>query len=448
MRHLPPSTKDGPTQSSTRPGKHSCWLLLVAVLLASPPVRAGLTEDVATLESVWASQARVARLPPRLVERDRNRRIPLAASSLDARAGHCVTVAALSVVDSAFLLRFLPQAHTRLSARDLTPHKSVAGAAEVTRCGAEREALSRLAVEMRSPRAVVEFIVAQSARPLPSLRKALPHRDPGPARERYDQEPKPRAPPLHERAQRFARRCEREGAYDVNQSTIRSGYAGTGGTILRLDEGCHRVAVLAPPTPSGAARGVDIDLDLVWPRTGAIAASDHGSSADATVEVCVGRPDVIALHYSGASPRSEVTVLHARWSSPGGLPRHWSHDLRALVSHALLNHGHRGHLGTPVQQAMGVGGKTTLPVELVPGRCYLVTAAVFRGDPAGLLLSVDVGGRAHRNHGGTTGRSTALGMCSGPDDHALVEVSARGGSLAWFLAVWDTGPGPLDTGVP
>jgi hypothetical protein len=193
---------------------------------------------------------------------------------------------------------------------------------------------------------------------------------------------------------------------------------------------------------------VDLDIDLVWPRTGRVAASDHGSSADATADVCVGRRDVIALHYSGASPRSEVLVLHASWSPPGGLPQNWSHDLRALMSRALLHHGHRGHVGTPVHQAIGVGGDTMLPIELVPGRCYVVAAGVFRGEPASLLLSVDVDGRGQRNHGGFDGLSTALGMCSGAADRARVEVGAHGGSLAWFLAVWDTGPGPLDLGDP
>jgi hypothetical protein len=448
MRHLPPSTKDGTTQPSARPGKHSRWLLLVALLLVSPSLRADLLQDVLALKSAWASHARVTHLAPRLVERNHNRRIPISASSLDASDEGCVTIAALSVVDSSFLLRFLPQAKSPPSAHDLTPHKSIAGAVQVTRCGANREAIARLAVEMRSPRAVVEFLVAQSATPLPSLRQILPHRDPGPVRERFDHDPMPRAPPLAERARRFVQRSQREGAYDVAASTLHSGYAGTGGSILRLHEGCHRLAILAPPTPLGAARGVDLDVDLVWPRTGTIAASDHGSSADATVQVCVGRPNVIALHYSGASPRSEITVLHARWSPPGGLPRHWSHELRALVSGALLRQGHRGPLGTPVHQAMGVGGQTALPIELVPGRCYVVTAVVFRGEPAGLLLNVDVGGRVHRNHGGPGGRSTALGVCSGPYDRALAKISARGGSLAWFAAVWDTGPGPLETEIP
>ena len=73
-------------------------MVLAASLLISPPLRADLDGDVSTLQAAWATQAKVAHLPPRLVERSDDQPIPLQASSLDPSGGDCLTVAALGVV--------------------------------------------------------------------------------------------------------------------------------------------------------------------------------------------------------------------------------------------------------------------------------------------------------------------------------------------------------------
>src|SRR5690606_6453289 len=127
----------------------------------------------------WAGSSKVTALKPRLLERGSIRRLFLSRRSTDPNSEGCTTVAVLGAPSTNFLLRFLPSAENHLVQRDW-PEPSIAGVARLTRCGARKSMFERLAVEMRSPRGVLEFLVAHSSEPAPSLLEALPHRNPGP----------------------------------------------------------------------------------------------------------------------------------------------------------------------------------------------------------------------------------------------------------------------------
>src|SRR5690606_11173810 len=143
------------------------------------PVRADLQGDVERLKLAWAGSAKLEELKPVLMERGSMRRLFLPREATNPNSEDCTTIAVLGSPSTNFLLRFLRSEDDAMLGRDW-PEPSIAGATQLTRCGARKSMLGRIAVEMRSPRGVLEFIVAQSSEPAPSLLKALPHRDPGP----------------------------------------------------------------------------------------------------------------------------------------------------------------------------------------------------------------------------------------------------------------------------
>ncbi|HLV21971.1 MAG TPA: hypothetical protein VKZ49_13850, partial [Polyangiaceae bacterium] len=151
-------------------------------LLAAPASAADLGADAARLASSWARLGRVDRLEPRLLERGEIRPL-LLPPGLPKRVdeGTCTTLVVLGALSTNFVLRFLPAEGRSPLAQGDWPEVSVAGAAELTRCGSRRGSLKRVVVEMRSPRGVLEFLVVETrGKPEPTLRSVLPHRDPGP----------------------------------------------------------------------------------------------------------------------------------------------------------------------------------------------------------------------------------------------------------------------------
>jgi len=141
---------------------------LVCVLLALLTARsahAALGADVERLKLAWAQQGKLLELSPRLLERGGVRRLFLPRDATDPNTDDCTTIAVLGAPSTNFVLRFLPTDDEEAS-RDW-PEPSVAGAAQLTRCGARKGLLGRIAVEMRSPRGVLEFIVARSTEPPP-----------------------------------------------------------------------------------------------------------------------------------------------------------------------------------------------------------------------------------------------------------------------------------------
>jgi hypothetical protein len=337
----------------------------------------------------------------------------------------------------------LPDAPVGPPPPDEWPEGSVAGAAQVVRCGARKETLARLAVEMRSPRAVLEILVAETRAAPPLVRAVLPHRDPGPVVMAIAGGPPPTSIPIKRRAAAIEARARRESAAAVTQTLMNANSEGMGSVVVRFEPGCHRVDVLSPAASERLGRtGVDLDVQVAT-ASGDVLASDATESADASVSFCMGQADAARIQFIGSLPSAPVVLLVARWELPQGLPKHWPPEARAAAAEAIRGHHDRA-LGTAlVYESLGVAGMTLLPLEVEPGACYLVALAAARGRSGGLALSAAIGAESVQNQGSPEDSGTALAFCAGSQSRAVLEVDARGTGLVWLLGMWQTGRVPV-----
>src|SRR5690606_35104457 len=245
----------------------------------------------------------------------------------------CTTIAVLGSPSTNFLLRFLRSEDDAMLGRDW-PEPSIAGATQLTRCGARKSMLGRIAVEMRSPRGVLEFIVAQSSEPAPSLLKALPHRDPGPPGRLRETGPPASLPPLAERVLAAKRRNARDNAEDPYERKLQASRNGGGQKLYRLDPGCHRFDVLGEINED-QEQPLDIDVVVVAVGEQQVVAEDRSDNPDASVQFCLGRREIVKLDFQGAPPRSNVTLVLGSWPLPPGLPEVWGAQARAGMAEAV-----------------------------------------------------------------------------------------------------------------
>lgn len=403
--------------------------------------RADLETDVTRLRRAWEKHGQVTQLRPDLLERGGVRPITLAASLLDPSGG-CTTVAVLGAPSTNFLLR-LPSWPSRDDVLSITPEASVAGAAAVTRCGPARLTLAGLAVEMRSPRGVLEVVVSTSGQPPPPLQRVLPERDPGPLAPFVSSGPPPSSAPLALRSRRIEDRARREHALEMTRTSLQSDAAGAGETLLRLVPGCHRLDVLGVPAPPRSVRPVDIDAELSPVDRSSEAVSDMSENADASLLSCVGEAVPMRLRFAGSLPATPVALLHARWDLPASVPVGWGPAARARMTAALgVQHVHTLR-SAPVYTSLGVTGVTALPFQVEPGSCYIVGLAALRGTALGLGVTASFATDYAQNHGGSGGSGTHVAFCAPVDEPALLEVEARGIGLVWLLAAWHTGKVPI-----
>lgn len=414
---------------------------LLASLACAPDALGDLEGDARRLRGVWEKQGQVTQLRPDLLERGGVRPITLPASLLAPSAG-CTSVAVLGTPSTNFLLR-LPSLPSAEDAVSLMPESSVAGAAQVTRCGPAKLTLAGLAVEMRSPRGVLEIVVVASPRPAPLLHRVLPERDPGPLAPFVSSGPPPSSAPLAARARRIEERARREHARELTRTSLQSDAAGSGETLLRLGPGCHRLDVLGVPAPPRSLRPVDIDAELSAVDRSAEPVSDMTENADASLLSCVGDPVPMRLRFAGSLPGTPVALLHARWDLPESVPIAWGPIARARMTAALgVQHG-RTLRSAPVYTSLGVAGVTALPFQVDPGSCYIVAVAALRGTSMGLGVTASFANEYAQNHGGSGGSGTQVAFCAAVDEPALLEVEARGVGLVWLLAAWQTGKIPI-----
>lgn len=418
----------------------------LAVCAIPTRARADLDTDVNQLAAGWrADEAEVRQFPPRLYQRGDTRLLLLPEEATSSRPRGCTTVAVLGAISTTFVLRFAAPKDPSQRSRGEWPRVAVAGAAEVTRCGDERGSLSRLVVEMRSPRAVLYVIAARSLVPLPAVDNVLTERDPGPIAAPVFSGPRPMLGPLSERAKAVEAAARRDGAVAQKRRLLTADPDGAGQLDLALEEGCHRIDLLGP-TVATSARPPDIDAIIADTTSGAVLASDRTASADATLELCVGEQKHVRLRFAGAPAHDSVTMLHARAPLPGGLPEYWGPLARGRMAEALRAHHLRSLGGPPVYDSLGVVGVTALPVEVEPGACYVAAVAVLRGDSQGLALAASTGAEDHDNQ--TDGNGTAVAFCVKASRTALLEVEGRGRGLVWLAALWQTGRIPIGGASP
>jgi hypothetical protein len=321
------------------------------------------------------------------------------------------------------------------------PEASAAGASELTRCGVGKPFLSGAYLEMRSPRGVIETLVSNSPTLLPRLTEVLPGRDPGSQLSLGDPGPRPALPPLASRLMRLATRARREGAKSFEQGQRLAGVDGTGAESLVLARGCHELTLLSDATPSGTAV-VDLDLEVVDGESGTRLAVDRAEDADAALSLCLGTPTRVEVRFIGAAASASLSLTHARWELPPGLPSSWSSEAQARLGR-LAHQAHLKLLSSPIYSSLGVQGTTALPFEVEPGACYSGLLVPLRGEVVRLSLSVRAHAASEVPRGSTDTQGSAVSFCAQGARLATLEVDGQGAGLAWLLAIWQSGRSAL-----
>lgn len=416
--------------------KRTLAALGMSVACLAGSARADLEGDARGLAAGWAGSGEVRRLPARFVERGGLRPLLLPARFSDPLREDCVTVAVLGTPSSTFLLRFLPSSGALSWPDGEHPELSVAGAAQLVRCGVRKAMLDRLALEMRSPRGVVEVVVASGPRPFPPLTRLLTERAPGAIAAPGLAGPRALPEPVERRIASHTARARRDGASGVSERSVRADAAGRGRVRFELQPGCHRVTLLSDGAPG---QNVDLDADLALGASAEPVASDRSEAADATLGACVAERAIATLTFQGSAPAGGARLLVEHYPLPAELPARWAPEERARIAQALRQHRGPSRLGAPLFTARGVSGITLLPLELEPDACYVAAVAAVRGQSAGVALSAELGRRQAQNHGGPDASGTLLAFCARGDTSARLSVEVRGDGVAWLLALFRAG---------
>ncbi|HTA90256.1 MAG TPA: hypothetical protein VK745_11790 [Polyangiaceae bacterium] len=407
--------------------------------------KSDLGEDVKVLSATRATYGRVVHLKPRLLERADVLPLAIPPELLDPKEPSCTTVTVLGVDELHFVLRFSefdPGAPSTAF-----PESSAAGAIEVTRCGASKPFLGDMSIELRSPRGVLETLISNAPAGVPPLTEVLPNRDPGIELALGDPGPRPALAPFPERVQRIEARAAREGALGFERSEWRAHEDGSGGALLPLKAGCHELTLLDPTPARPGVPPVDLDLELVDEAGGAPLAIDRAEDADAFGAVCLGAPSNVELRFVGATPDARLLLTHAHWDLPAGVPSTWGPEARGRLAR-LARQAHFPAQKAPIYESLGVQGTTELPLEVEPDACYTVLLVPLRGEVQSLSLSVLSHAPGEVARGTSDVLGNAVSFCARGSSSATLEVDGRGTSLAWLLAVWETGRSALGLRLP
>ena len=187
-------------------------------------------------------------------------------------------------------------------------------------------------------------------------------------------------------------------------------------------------------------RATDVDAELREVETERMIARDRADTPDARFDVCFGEPTVVALRYQGASGAVMVSVSDGVWPIAPSIPGRWGARARAGLAGSMLRRHVPAPRSEPVATSLGIQGFTSVPVELVPGTCYLASVALIRGDVRGLRLTARVGDRAPHDEVVEHAESASVAFCADEAGSALLDVETRGNAPWWALAVWAMGP--------
>lgn len=410
---------------------------LVGVLCAAP-ARADLGRDVDALELAWSAFGHVTRLEPRLLERGDVLPLVLPVEVLDPKSADCATLAVLGTSNMQFLLD--PGRRVGHAPLDW-PEGSLAGVLAVTRCGPAKPSLGALALEMRSPRGVLEFLVLSSEREPPPLTLVLPERDAGPIAQTPSSGPRPVVAPLAVRVRSLEERAAREQALELTTLDLTAGALGVGSTVVTLAPGCHRFDLLGEETER---RATDVDLEIAEVESNRVLAADHGESSDGDALVCVPAATPVNVRFGGVAPGAKLSLVRARWDLDPSLPARWPADARAHMSGVLRSE--RRSLGSAplVDEALGVQGDTLWSLEVEPGACYFALAVGLHGETNALSLAAQTARKVAQNRVDPDVPGAGVSFCAGAEHRALLELDARGNGLTWMSAVWRIARARLD----
>jgi len=402
--------------------------LLGAVLLSASPARATLVEDVARLREAWSSGAHVEQLTPRLSSRGETLPLPLPlwAGAPDSKG--CVSLAVLASPRVSFVLQV-----GNGSSMDM--RTSEVGWVQLHRCGSSRPDLQRALVEMRSPRGILEVLVGEATAPLAEVSSVLSHRDPGPKSPSGEAGPAPIPPPLEVRALAWEAQARRDGAGQIERQLIRPAGSQVPTARLSLAEGCHRLSALGlQPSPRDAPR--DLDLFLRGEALYDLRREDQSENSDAEISLCIATPVAVRVGVLGLGAADPAVLQHARFPMPSGLPLHWGPLLRARLAEAFFRRHSLGAPREPVYEALGVAGRTMLPLQLERRTCYTAGLSVFSGTPKALLLEAMPPDRDAAADSTSDAEAVIVAFCTGEEAVARLRVEAVGLSVAWLAAVW------------
>lgn len=425
-------------------GKSSGLLLWVAttLLIASDASaqhslakETTLLSDIAKLESVWtAAGAQVIRSEPRLLTRGALFPLQPAAQSQSSAERGCTTLVVIGDVTATFVLRAAGDETHGLG------HQSQAGIGLIQRCGARRDQLASAFIELRSPRSVFEVLTVTSRGTLPKVEAILPHRNVGPSAPNMSLGPRPSFGSPVERLRAFRDRQERRGGRLDAPELLSSSPNGTARSVKRLGPGCY--AALAVSAAEWKQRSVpDIDLQIHNAASGELLTEDVTESADAAGSFCLSEPTAVSLGASGLRGRAAYLVL-ARYTLPAGLPERLRPAGRSALAHALMTNRVPALEGLPVASAIGVVGTTFVPIEVTPGKCYIVGVAANQGNASSFRLHIG-DGLQEAIGSNPKGGGALVSFCARERHHAVVQVDARGRRLTWYVGVWAVAGLPL-----
>lgn len=370
---------------------------------------------------------RVERLRLRLLERGEVVPIVLPPWALESTSAECTTLVVLAPVPTQLVLHLHPWPGSP------SQIGSGAGALALTRCGRDRVSLLGVAIEMRSPRAVVHSLVATSPEPPLSLPSILPEREPGAAAAPGEPGPPPAREPLGARLRRFEEGARGAGATGVDVSLLSS----PAYVRLVLAPGCHRLL----------ASGVDGAPPFVL-LLGAVDSDKPerllpNEAGDVTHEICTAREQRFLVSIETAPIEAERQLAVAHFPAPRGLPERFGPELGERLLSALGGSQAPRELGPLVAVSLGAQGRTPLPRALLPRTCYLAAAIPVHG----VVQALSIGARA----GATSAEATSLedaagphlGFCTSRSGQVELDVEARGAGLAWLFALFQLGPAEM-----
>jgi hypothetical protein len=417
------------------------FILAVSLIVGSPlPARATLANDVSELKSHWALTGRVEELRPRLL--GRGERLPLVLPEWSTRAEQqgCTSLVVLGSPSVSFAL------HLRED-DGAEPEPSQVGWAQLVRCGDARAELELVWLEMRSPRGVLQAVVAGAAAPLPTPGALLGHRDPGPLSESGEAGTVPLLASLDSRASAWESQAKRDGAVQIEHQMLRATNGQIAGARLELPTGCHRLSALSVQTVRTALPR-DVDLFVRGETFPVLGRQDQTENADAEVEFCLGKPTPVRLAVMGLMPGDRSMLQHASFPLPDGLPERWGTEPRARLAEAFFRRGFRGQLRGPVDEALGVAGRTTLPLSLEQETCYVAGVSVIQGSVKALAVEVSLPDVEGARDGTSTESAIALAFCASESVEAALRVEAIGPSVAWFAVLFRIGRDTVREGPP
>jgi len=405
---------------------------LLATLLLSFGARRANAELGRDLELARASLAEGGRVEVqrlRLLERGDITPVVLPPWALDSELADCTSLLFLAPVPTQFMVHLHP--FPGLPSQIL----SSAGALQITRCGRERATLLGVALEMRSPRAVVHTLVAMGQEPPPALALTLPERDPGAAAPAGDPGPAPARESLAQRLRRFDEASRNAGATDVEVALLPSG----GYVRLALAPGCHRLLASGPDAaPSYVLLLSDNDAE----KAERLAPSEAG---DVTREICTARERRVLLSLEVGSLEAERKLAVAHFPLPAGLPERFGPELAARLLAALGGSMAPQKLGSLVSASLGAQGHTPLPRPLLPQTCYVAAAIGVHGSLQTLSLGARVGARNFEATSAGTQPGPHIGFCTGRSGRVDIDVEARGLGLAWLFTLFQLAPARPET---